>query len=192
MLAETLLPGFRACPGSSGPGWTATSPTAAVLRMRDSQTDHIAMIWESFHCIERNAPRGYGEMNEAERDMLYSAEFRRFVGEHPGTFLNLLAHKEVAYFYTGWPRYLQTTALLALIGLMLGVRRREVVLLGAVAVAYSLPYTISMPYYDRYRYAVEPLLALLAASALTGLGARVLRLERGFGPSPNESTRDPA
>jgi hypothetical protein len=49
-----------------------------------------------------------------------------------------------------------------------------------------------MPYYDRYRYAVEPLLALLAASALTGLGARVLRLERGFGPSPNESTRDPA
>lgn len=107
---------------------------------------------------------GFAELNEAERDKAMLARAKEFMLEHPATVLELMLVKAYAFFLSR--RTPAVVAGLAGLGLLLAFRDYRVRALALMAFAYSIPYLVSMPYYYRYRYPIEPLMVVLAAVAV--------------------------
>jgi 4-amino-4-deoxy-L-arabinose transferase-like glycosyltransferase len=186
MLAETFVPGLSACPDSSGPPWTASSAGAAIrqARVREPrrQIEH-----RSYACIDQLAVPGYAAMNEAQRDHVYLAEALTFVRAHPRVSAVLGVRKEVAFFYSGLKWYLRLLAALALVGAFLAVRRGPARILAMLVIGYSIPYVLGTPFFDRYRYPIEPLLLLFASYAVVLLATTTIRRLRGLSASSASS-----
>ena len=81
-------------------------------------------------------------------------------------------------------------AVLAALGALFAVRRPSARILAVMVLGYSIPYAIGVPYFDRYRYPIEPLLLLFASYALLEviqLGAGMVGLQTA--PAEVEAVR---
>lgn len=166
VLAETFVPGLRACPSSPGPWWTARSASEAVLHAREEVVWPRSLGNKAYDCIEALRFPGFAAMNEVQRDRVYLHEAVAFIKQHPALTAQLTWTKAVAYFFIGWPIYIQVLTAVAVLGIYLARRRRAALILAAMIPLYAIAYVIALPYHFRYRYPVEPLLLLFAASAL--------------------------
>jgi 4-amino-4-deoxy-L-arabinose transferase-like glycosyltransferase len=176
MLASTFVRDVVPCAEVRQAPWTAAGPLAAVMQTRDA-TARNALEEVGRQCIRSMAPANYRSLDEVERDGLYQREAFRFIRARPDVFAQLVAAKSAAYFFVGWAGQVKLVLLLAIPGFILGRRRLEVWLLAAWIGAFATPYLISMPYFDRYRYPVEPLLLLVASYPVVALARRALRAE---------------
>jgi hypothetical protein len=105
-------------------------------------------------------------MREAERDAIYARGALAFVQAHPGVALGLWARRLVLFLFPENDVWQGVVSGLALAGLAVSARRREARLLALLAAAYALPYVVCTIFFYRYRYPIEPLLALFASRAI--------------------------
>jgi hypothetical protein len=178
VLAETFIPQLRACPSSPGPWWTARSASEAVLEARNEGRWRGSLGHKGYDCIEELNVPGFVGMNEVQRDRIYLREAVAFMMDHPAVTARLTGAKAVAYFFTGWPLYLQLITAAAGLGIVLARKRPAALILAAMIPLYAIPYVISLPYHFRYRYPVEPLLLLFAGFAGVSAARWVLQLTR--------------
>jgi hypothetical protein len=178
VLAETFVPGLRACPSSAGPWWTARSATEAVLHARDEEVWRGSLGNKGYACVEKLNLPGFVGMNEVQRDRIYLREAVGFIKDHPALTIRVTGAKALAYFFTGWPIYLKLITAAAGVGVFLARKRPAVLILAAMIALYAIPYVISLPYHFRYRYPIEPLLVLLAGFCAVTAARWALTLRR--------------
>jgi 4-amino-4-deoxy-L-arabinose transferase-like glycosyltransferase len=165
ILASTFTEGSHACNETWGPVWHAPNAKEAIRlssRAENSRAKRHAIYKRSYDCIEQEAPEGYEEFNEAEREKVYRKKTMEFVFEEPRTFAVLTYHRTLAFF-AGWGRRQSLVALLAFLGAVLSLRNRRARALIPLILAYAIPFSLAAPWFYRYRYPIEPLLLLFAA-----------------------------
>ena len=163
VLAERFVPGYRACGVAGGPSWTARGTLAAVLRTQVNNDDRNALDVRGFECVSGEPPAGYSTMSEPQRDREYFRRALGFVRTHPRVAVKLALVKVAVFFLLGWSGYLRALTVLAVAGAVLAMRKRAAVAAILAIAGFSTAYVVGMPYFYRYRYPVEPLIALLAA-----------------------------
>jgi len=118
--------------------------------------------------MAEEGPPGYEGFNEAQRDQVLRRRALRFMFAHPGLTVELAFYRAVGYFLTFWKPAGALFAL-ALLGAVVSFRDHRTVALLLLVLAIASPYLLTVPLFYRYRYPVEPLLALLGARPITGL-----------------------
>ena len=191
VLAERFVPGYRACGVPGGPSWTARGTLAAVLHTQVNREDRNALDVRGFECVSREPPAGYAAMNEAQRDREYLRRALDFVRTHPRVAAKLALAKAAVFFLLGWSRYLRALTILALAGAVLLVRRRAGLAAILAIAGFSSAYVVGMPYFYRYRYPVEPLIALLASWPIAQLFLLIGRSSRLGSAVPDQPTAHP-
>lgn len=184
VLAERFLPGYHACGVAGGPSWHSWGTLAAVLHTQVNNEDRNALDVRGFECVSGEPPTGYATMNEPQRDREYFRRALGFVRMHPRIAAKLALAKAAAFFFLGWSGYLRALTVLAVVGAVLLIRERAGLAVILAIAGFSSAYVVGMPYFYRYRYPVEPLIALLASYAITQLLLLVGRApKRGSTPA---------
>ena len=177
VLAERFVPGYRACGVPGAPSWTARGALATVRHTQVNREDRNALDIRGFECVSGEPPPGYAAMNEPQRDREYFRRALNFVRSHPGVAAKLALAKAATFFLLGWSGYLRVLTVLAAVGAAQLIRRRAGLAVALAIAGFSSAYVIGMPYFYRYRYPVEPLIALLASYPI----AQLLALPGRFG-----------
>ncbi|MGH7544190.1 MAG: hypothetical protein ACREK7_09655 [Gemmatimonadota bacterium] len=131
--------------------------------------------------------------NEVERNALLGGKGVRYVIADPARFLRLSMNRVVHYWTRpnppgGWAERISELCWLAVLGLgIVGLatsdfRRRRVQLALLFLLTLPLPFYVTLVAHFRYRFAVEPLLLLFAATAVVRFRTR-FRERRGI-PKP--------
>ena len=162
VLAERFVPGYRACGVAGGPSWTARGALATVLHTQVNREDRNALDVRGFECVSGEPPAGYATMNEPQRDREYLRRALEFIRTHPRVAAKLAVVKAAVFLFLGWSGYLRALTVLAVAGAVLAIRRRAGLAAILAIAGFSSAYVVGMPYFYRYRYPVEPLIALLA------------------------------
>jgi 4-amino-4-deoxy-L-arabinose transferase-like glycosyltransferase len=178
-LAETVEPSLVDDDAPFKPPWTARSILDA-MRLIEDYDHHFDLIMYAQKTVRATAADQYGELNEAQRDKLLRREALDFMWQHPLTTLKLAAIKVVKFLGpspSAWLHLIPAvlTGLLAVIGVASSLKDSRVMALGLMALAYAGVYAVTFPFHYRYRYPIEPVLALLAGVGviqLVGLGQR--------------------
>jgi len=105
-------------------------------------------------------------MNEAQRDKWFQREVRAYLFENPLLSIELATWKFVAFAQSMGP--VGTVLLgLAMIGGILAIAnwRIDVLALALSIAAFTVPFALAIPYYDRYRMPVEPIITVAAIIA---------------------------
>ncbi len=176
-LAETFLPDYHACDAGTGPPWRTDGALASLVRSR-SPRDRSALYDRQVACMDATAPPGFERMLEAERDAAYARHALAFVAERPGVAIGLSLRRLALFLFPENDGWQCATSGLALAGIAVSLRRREARLLALLCAAWALPYALCAIFYYRYRYPIEPLLALFAARAVVA-GFAAARRSRG-------------
>jgi hypothetical protein len=150
------------------------------MRLIEDYDHHFDLIMYAQKTVRATAADQYGELNEAQRDKLLRREALDFMWQHPLTTLKLAAIKVVKFLGpspSAWLHLIPAvlTGLLAVIGVASSLKDSRVMALGLMALAYAGVYAVTFPFHYRYRYPIEPVLALLAGVGviqLVGLGQR--------------------
>jgi hypothetical protein len=177
-LAATFTDGRFACVESLGPFWVAENARDAILTANTVADRRSDIYRRSQQCVEKNAPEGYTFFNEAQRDNVYLENTLAFVFSEPQTFATLTFNKGFIFF-TEPSRIFAIAAFLAAVGAVMALRNWRAIVLLLMVVAYSAPYCVLVAWFYRYRYPIEPLLLILASSALVATVSKVLRGVRG-------------
>ena len=157
------------------PPWRARTPREAVQRLgRWPYTEIVALEEFQLAYAEDLAPAGYGGWNEARRDAWFMAQTRAFIRRAPGLSARLAVAK-IELFARRINRTASIAALLAPLALLFGRGNPAVLGLGLWVGAYLVPFLLIVPYYERYRAPIEPLIAVLAAYSLWHLGRGAIR-----------------
>ena len=172
-LAETFEPGLVSEHAPVKPPWTAGNLLQAV-RLLDITQNLIDIQHYAEGAVRATAPDGYADFNEAQRDKVFMADALSFMLRHPLTTLHLAAIKVVRFLCppsSGWLHLIPAgiVGLLAVLGLALSLKDRRVVALGLMALAYAAVYIVTFPFFYRYRYPIEPVLATLGGIAVIWL-----------------------
>lgn len=167
ILAASFHPNPQACSDDIEPYWTAAGPREAVLGLKHDQRKEMAIYKHSYDCIALQAPEGYVDFNEAQRDKLYLAKAMEFIKSRPLLFAEMSAYKYLSLLI-GWRPLHSFVAALALIGGLAALRRKEGVVIVLTLAAFIAPYALGVPWGYRYRYPLEPLLLTLAAFCCVG------------------------
>lgn len=175
-LVETFDPSFQACPGEAGPAFRAASAWEA-MRFSLETSNQRALYARAYTCIRWVAPQEYLSMNEAQRDRLFLSQTLKFVASHPLQFIQVTIFKTLLFFGSRLSRLV--FSLLALAGGVLAFKQLPARLIGLLILAFSVPYILALPFFYRYRYPVEPLMAILASQALILLVDFIIRLIQG-------------
>lgn len=173
ILAGTFAPGPYACTNTLGPLWDAQAKNAldTVRLSRKGSKLRKAIYKRSYDCIEQNAPKGYEQLNEPQRDKVYLAASKAFIFSEPKTFARLSFYK-VLYFIAGWNPVQNVVGLLAVVGLVLSWRNRHALVLTLFTLVYAFPYVLTVQWFYRYRYPIEPLFLVLASYALVQIASK--------------------
>jgi len=177
-LAATFTDGRFACAESLGPFWRAENARDAILTANTVAGRRSDIYRRSQQCVEKNAPEGYKFFNEAQRDNVYLKHTLAFVFSEPQTFAKLTFNKGFIFF-TETSRIFAIAAFIAAVGAVLALRNWRANVLLLMVVAYSAPYCVLVAWFYRYRYPIEPLLLLLASSAVVAITSRILRNVHG-------------
>jgi 4-amino-4-deoxy-L-arabinose transferase-like glycosyltransferase len=172
-LAETVDPSLVPDDAPFKPPWTAGNPLQA-MRLIDLTQNMIDIQIYADDTVGATAPEGYANFNEAQRDKVFMAEALGFMLRHPLITLQLAAAKAVKFLFPSeldWLHLIPVgcVSLLAALGLALNLKDRRVTALGLMALAYTAVYVVTFPYFYRYRYPIEPVLATLAGMAVIWL-----------------------
>lgn len=125
----------------------------------------------AYATVEMTAPAGYAGFNEAQRDKLYFQKAKTFVLTNPETFAELTLHRTIDFFLTNW-WYLGLVPLTGVIsllgfgGVLVTFKDHRARTLALMMLAYAVPYLVTLPLFYRYRYPIEPLVALFSAVTL--------------------------
>lgn len=172
-LAEALDPSLRPEDAPVALPWTADSFLHAVQLLDDLEARRA--LWRySLATVRAMAPLGYAGFNEAERDRLFSRNAVDFIRQHPLTTAQLMVVKAARFVFQtgdGWANLIATSvvALLAIGAAAGSLRDRRVAALALMAAAYASVYVLTYPHYYRYRYPIEPIIAVLGGIALVWL-----------------------
>ncbi|MEX1017404.1 MAG: glycosyltransferase family 39 protein [Phycisphaeraceae bacterium] len=184
VTAQTFAPDVRFTDEPAAtPPWRAGSIGEAMERVRDDRASRMALTRHSRALVEQQAPPDYAHLNEAQRDDLYLAQAGRFAVNHPGLTAAMSVRKLAGFFFDYW-RLPGAVAVLALAGVLLVRWDVRMTLVAVWILAFALPYAVTFPYFYRYRYPIEPLLALLAGVAVVA-GVRAVWMMRGNIPVPS-------
>ena len=177
LLAQTFLPGTGGCPGFDQPVFVARDAWEAV-RLTQVRKDGNLLDYRPIECGERTLGGRYFEMNEAQRDRYWASAAWTFIGSTPRVALELAVPKVVEFFFrTG--TFAAVITLGALVGLALCLRNGAALVVFLATTSQAVPYVLSIPYGYRYRYPLEPVLLLFAASAGVALASRVRQVGAG-------------
>jgi 4-amino-4-deoxy-L-arabinose transferase-like glycosyltransferase len=168
ILAGTFYPGKHACTDKLGPMWKAKSASEAVKIAHTNRKKQGDIYERSYACIEEQAPEGYENFNEVQRDKVYLEKAKEFIISHPVIFVELVIYKFREFFFgTIWQHTI--AAVLAAIGIVLVLfqkRKIESIAFILMVLLFSAPYGVTMPWNYRYRYPIEPLILLFASYAV--------------------------
>ncbi len=154
--------------------WTASGPGEAWSILKSQPAERSAFY--AYTIDGARTDPAYAQGNEAARDKIYLQRALAFFVDEPVVAFKLMMVK--AYdFYLASPRA-GAVAVLALLGLVIAFRDRRVQILALLVLAYSAPYIATGPFFYRYRYPIEPLLAVLAAVGVVGCARWVAALQR--------------
>ena len=176
ILAETFLSDYAAC--SNPPTKNAKDALEATLQTKERPVRY-AQYKRASECMNENAPEGYDEFNEARRDKVYMKKAWDFIFSEPLAFFNMTSQKSLAFFLADWPMHLQIISLLALLSTLFMIRNQQARVLVLLTLAYTVPYSLGLPCFYRYRYPLEPILLLLASSVVIFSGQQLNGLFRG-------------
>lgn len=165
ILAGTFTSGDRACSDTFGSLWSAKNAREAVLLSKNGSKYTHPIFQRSYDCLERDVPEGYSSFNEVERDKVYMQKSVEFILNEPHTFMALASNKLIA-LYEGWRPSQTRISILALMGALLAIKNNKARILVMSVVLFSLPYTLAVSWWYRYRYPIEPILLILASYVL--------------------------
>jgi len=178
ILAAAFTDGRFACVEQLGPFWNAENARDAILTANTVTDRRLDIYRRSQQCVEKKAPEGYEFLNEAQRDSLYLKHTLSFMISEPKSFATLTINKCIIFF-TMPSRIYALIAFLAAIGAVLALRNWRANVLFLMVIAYAAPYCALVAWFYRYRYPIEPLLLLLASSAIFAATSKILRSVRG-------------
>jgi hypothetical protein len=191
-LAETFEPSLVHERAPFKPPWTARSILDAVQLIDEKQNrrDLDAYVRNTFRAT---APDQYASFNEAQRDKAFMAGALEFMLRHPLMTLQLAIVKAVRFLYQrelGWLHRIPVSfvGLLAVLGLALSLKDRRVTALGLMALAYAAAYVVTFPFFYRYRYPIEPVLATLGGIAVIWLVQLCGQLRSRLSRAPQADT----
>jgi Dolichyl-phosphate-mannose-protein mannosyltransferase len=185
-LAETFKPSLVHDDAQFKPPWTAENLLDAV-RLIGMIPNRRDLETYAQNTVGATAPDQYADFNEAQRDKALMAGALDFMFRHPLVTLQLATAKAIFFFYQRELRWqhlipVSIVGLLAILGLALSLKDRRAMALGLMALAYVGVYSITFPFYYRYRYPIEPVLAVLAGISAIWLAQLGCQLrERLFG-----------
>ena len=183
-LAETFMPELAMDPLGTPPPWKSKGPFDAVRQFSRGGRSSM-LLNRSLESVAANPPEGWDRMTEPERDQIHMNQFKRFVAGHPAVFAKLLAAKALR-LYVFMPKVPLIFNVAALVGLVVALKRRLGYVLPLTIFLCSAPLLITAPLYYRYRFPVEPLMAILAACPVAAVSA----LWKRFGSSRPEALPD--
>jgi 4-amino-4-deoxy-L-arabinose transferase-like glycosyltransferase len=172
-LAATFDPGVLPNAASLRPPWAARSIVGALRLMDDFEPRHALELY-SRDAVRAIAPDTYAKSNEVQRDRLCMREALGFMLRHALVTLQLAAIKAVRFLFLlgyEWPSRVAAglVAVLPVLGAAVGLKDPRLRALGLMALAYSGVYVITFPFFYRYRYPIEPALAILGGVAIIWL-----------------------
>lgn len=171
-LAATFAPETVPLVDHVPPPWTASSLGDALNKAMNTGRRRALETWQ-FHYVQVRAPQEYAAMNEVERDKEHLRQVKEFALSHPILFLQMTVAKGWGFTFGRWlvPGVL---AALALCGLLWRARDTRAQMMFFIAAAYALPYMLSIPFFYRYRYPIDPVLSAVAAGFLAGIATAFL------------------
>jgi 4-amino-4-deoxy-L-arabinose transferase-like glycosyltransferase len=109
----------------------------------------------------------YDELNEAQRDKWLLAEARNFVIANPFLTMRLAAAKVWEFLWVGRSSLMAPLTIFGIVvSSVLAFKERRLLIPVAMALAYIAPFVIIIPFFYRYRYPIEPVIAVLVGVSL--------------------------
>jgi 4-amino-4-deoxy-L-arabinose transferase-like glycosyltransferase len=120
------------------------------------------------------------KLNEAQRDKWLLGKARNFATANPVLTLQLAVAKLWEFLWLGrwpggWPLGAALTGFGVLVSIVLAFNDRRLLIPLAMALAYMAPFAIITPIFYRYRYPIEPVIALLIGVSLAHVAEVGLR-----------------
>ena len=120
------------------------------------------------------------ELNEAQRDEWLLGKARDFVTANPLLTLQLAIAKLWEFLWLdrwpgGWPLGAALTGFGLLVSTVLAFSDRRLLIPLTMALAYMAPFAVITPFFYRYRYPIEPVIALLIGVSLAHVAEFGLR-----------------
>ena len=118
----------------------------------------------------------YDELNEAQRDKWLLGEARDFIIANPLLTMQLGVAKIWEFLWVGRSSLMAPLTIFGIVmGSVLAFKERRLLIPLAMALAYLAPFAIIIPFFYRYRYPIEPVIAVLVGVSLAHVAEAVLR-----------------
>ncbi len=156
ILASTFSSESYACSDEFGPLWKAQNAREAVFF---SGQLHYTLSDRSRKCIERVAPIGFKQFNEAERDKIYLKKTFDFILSQPLTFADLAFNRILLFFAFNKG----VIFMLFVISIIFSLRNKRSRLLILLVFAYIAIFLLIEPFWYRYRYPIEPIIVIVSS-----------------------------
>ncbi|MGH6886425.1 MAG: hypothetical protein ACREGK_10180, partial [Geminicoccales bacterium] len=118
----------------------------------------------------------YDELNEAQRDKWLFKEARNFVIANPLLTMQLAAAKVWEFLWLGRSSLMAPLTIFGIVvGSVLAFKERRLLIPLTMALAYIAPFALIIPFFYRYRYPIEPVIAVLIGVSLAHVAAVALR-----------------
>jgi Dolichyl-phosphate-mannose-protein mannosyltransferase len=169
--------------------WTASDPVEAWSSLAYDTKKRLELYRYSLDSTKSSTPGGFINLNEAERDRIHLNRTISFILDNPVTTMKLILIKVSDFYFFTFrslvlPDRAGMVAVLAVVGFLIAFKVRKVQILALFILAYSAPYVVTGPFFYRYRYPIEPLMAVLAGVGTLWLAKRtVTHLHRRSAPN---------
>jgi 4-amino-4-deoxy-L-arabinose transferase-like glycosyltransferase len=118
----------------------------------------------------------YDELNEAQRDKWLFAEARSFAIANPLLTMQLAAAKIWEFLWLGRSLLMSPLTIFGIVvASVLAFKERRLLIPLTMALAYIAPFAIIIPFFYRYRYPIEPVIAVLVGVSLARVAEVALR-----------------
>lgn len=154
----------KSSPGTNDSGFFSKIMSAkkAIDHFKKNDQNRIAMYKLSHEMILKDAPKGYESYNAAERDRFHFNKGLEFILSQPQTFIALTLYKMYVYiFYFHWS--IEIISLLCIITVMITLNSWKTRILVLLILSLAGPFFLSVAWFYRYRYPIEPLTLLFAS-----------------------------
>ena len=175
ILAGTITGGNYACSNTFGSLWQASNAREAILLSKQGSKYTHPIFQRSYDCLEQEVPDGYENFNEVERDKVYMQKSVEFILAEPQTFI-ALAYNKFLGLYEGWSPSPKKIAILAFMGSLLAIRKPKARILVMMIAIFSVPYSLAVSWWYRYRYPIEPILLILASYVLVFITTKLKQI----------------
>jgi 4-amino-4-deoxy-L-arabinose transferase-like glycosyltransferase len=164
--------------------WTASGPVEAWATLANAREKRHEFFRYSLNRVKASTLGGFAGLNEAERDKIHLQKAITFILANPLTAIKLMLVKAADFYFLHFrsrvrPDRAGIMSMLALVGLIVAFKDRRVLILALLVLAYSAAYIVTGPFFYRYRYPIEPLMAVLAGIGTVWLATWVSAHVRG-------------